>query len=944
VGREQALHDIVRLLCRGRLLTLTGPGGIGKTRLALKAAEGPLPECLDEIGVVELAGVRDPSLVPSIVAAALGMSEERGTPILVTLAERLGARRVCLVLDGCDHVLAGCIALVEALVRTCPDLRILATSREHFGIAGETVVIVPPFSLPRAEEPPSADRYVRYDAVRLFVERMHSVTPGFELRDENAALLAQICRRLDGIPLALELASARARVLSLEQILQRLDDPFRLLTTRDPIAHPRQKSLAATLDWSYDLLSETEKVLFRRLTVFSGSFTLEAVETICTDEELSPDAVLDVLSRLVEKSLIVAHTNGTAARYSMLGTIRAYGQTHLRRRGEMDTLGHRHQVWFLNFPQRGREGDRTAWLDGVERELENLRASFQWSLEQHDVQSAHRLAVALTPLWCARGFLAEARRWFERVHAHDRELPEEMKAESLLQLGLDAAKQGEHDFARALLEQSLDLFRDRADQRGVARATNALGVNAIGQRNYARAASHFEECLAVARQLGDHARAASTLNNLGLVALQEGDDGRAASLLEQAVALAREHGNTQGMAAALANLGAVAAHSGKHTEARERLEESLTLYVDHGLRGGVAECLEGLAAVAAAEGHVERAGRLIGATDSLRAAIGVPVDPGDSPFFERLTPLRRQCTEPPLAAEYLTGQTIDLEEALAYARAGALPLAGTPDALAERWAPAVGETAPALRIQSLGPVEVQRDGQALVWADWTYSKARELLVFLLNHPSRSKEQIGVALWPDISPVQLRGTFRTTLYHLRRTLGRRDWIHFTGDGYAFNRSLDYWYDVETFEEALAEAARYQATSPVRAMAALQRAIDLYRGPFLEDLSDGQWYLLRREQLGRSFLEALLLFGQLAFDQESYQQAVETYHRAIRMDAYLEIAHRQLMRCYQALGERAQALRHYEALSSRFRDELGISPDAETIALAARLRAGKDLPTV
>jgi len=874
VGREQELHDVLRLLRSTRLITLTGPGGVGKTRLALTVAEHLPPKTADEIWLADLTPLRDPSLVPLTVATAVGIPEDRGKAILTTLAEHLQDRRLCLVLDGCDHLLAGCLLLVERLLRQCPDLRILATSRAVLRIGGETVYRVPPLSLPGAEEPPTAAGAVRSQAIRLFLDRARNVLPAFQLGEENAAIVVHICRRLDGIPLALELAAARVRVLSLEQILERLDDRFRLLTTGDPTAHPRQRSLQATLDWSHHFLAETEKVLFRRLATFPGSFTLEAVEAICTGDGLSREEVLDLLSDLVDKSLIVGHTGGSGARYSMLETMRAYGQVHLQRSGERDVLRHRHRSWFQRFAERGQEGSRTSWLDSLERELENFRGALMSSLEQNDLESAHRLAVALTPLWCAR-HLTEGRHWLERIQARSSELPGEMKADSLLHLGLDAAKQGEHGLATALLEQSHDLFKERGDWHGVARATNALGITAIGRGHFKRAAGHFEECLAVARQLGDDARAAGTLNNLGLVALKERDEGRATSLLEQGLALARDQGYTPVMAAALTNLGGVALHRGDHARARAQLEEGLTFFLNDGMRGGVAECLEGLATVAAAEGQEKGAARLLGSADSLREAMGIPAEPGDSPFSEALTTMRQQALEAPLAAEYLAGRAMRLEDAVASALARPPLEAGPP--VTGRMPSVLSESHAALRVHSLGPIQVHRDGRVLVRSDWTYRKARELLLFLLNHSTRSKEQIGVALWPDVSPTQLRDTFRITLYHLRRTLGRPDWILYTGDGYALNRSLDYWYDVEAFEEAAAEAARL------------------------------------------------------------------TYRRAIRLDGYLEAAHRQVMRCYQALGERAQALRHYEALVSRFRDELGISPDEETTTLAARLRGG-DQPSV
>ena len=351
MGRGRELSEVGRLLGEARLLTLTGAGGSGKTRLALRAASAAVG-FEDGVFWVELASLSDETLVPRKVARTLGVREAPGRSPVETLAEHVGDGKVLLVLDNCEHLLDVCARLADALLRSCPWLKILATSREPLGVRGEVLWQVPPLSLPDESARPSREDLLRHDSVRLFVERAGLVAPGFALSDRDAGEVSKLCQRLDGMPLALELAAARVKVLSVRQILERLDDRFGLLTSSGRMVEPRQRTLRATIDWSHDLLSRGEKVLFRRLSVFSGGFTLEATERICAGEGIEPEAVLDLLSRLVDKSLVVSEAVGTAhnatsLRYRLLETVRRYGWEMLEEAGEEAVVRERHAGFFL---------------------------------------------------------------------------------------------------------------------------------------------------------------------------------------------------------------------------------------------------------------------------------------------------------------------------------------------------------------------------------------------------------------------------------------------------------------------------------------------------------------------------------------------------------------------------------------------------------------------
>ncbi len=988
IGRKREIGDVKRLLATTRLLTLTGSGGTGKTRLALQVAADLLAAQVfnDGVWLVELAPLSDPKLVHQAIASALNVREEPGTPLSKTLSDFLQAEHFLLILDNCEHLIDACALFADSMLRAAPQLQILATSREALGIAGETVWRVPGLSMPDPQQLPfgmeeAASALVRYDAIRLFTDRAAAVLPSFALSNDNAPVVAQICGRLDGIPLAIELAAARVKVLSVEQIATRLDDRFRLLTYGNRAALPRHQTLQAAIDWSYDLLSEPERVLLRRLSVFAGGFTLEAAERVMSDEwrvtredtrhpSLVTSDVFDLLSRLVDKSLVLVgeQNESSVARYQLLETIRAYALEKLNASGETEARRQQHAAYYLTLAESA-EAQLTGpqqelWLQRLEAEHDNLRAALLWTLDDHDrarqperVEARVRFVGALWRFWHVRGYLSEGRQWLERAVSGSAGASAAMLAKALRGLGGIAWAQGDYALARSAQEESLSLYREIGNLRGVAASLNNLAVIAIEQADLSSARSLFEQSLALRRTLADQRDVASSLNNLAVVAREQGDYPSASTFLEESLAICRELKFKQGIASALNTLGTVSYVLGHYQLARAQLAESLTVYHELGYKRDVAECLEGLAGVAAAQKQPMHAARWFGLAEALREMIGAPVQAALRADYERdVATTRAQLDELTFAAAWAEGKAMKLEQAIKEAMEPAAQivaerLVAQPPELAVQepaketvMPPVEVSEAAVLRVYALGRARVYVNDRLLTSSDWAYAKAKELLFYLLANPPKTREQIGLALWPDASPDQLRSSFHRTAHYVRRALGRPEWIIVEKETYSFNRSLAYWFDLEDFERHLSEsrrALRAQPKAPTPAMYSLHQAIKLYEGDFLDDLVEGEWHLTRREELRRICLEALLTLAQLYFQQEHYIQAAEIYHQAIAHDNYLEAAHRGLMRCYARLGDHGQALRHYQSLVTLMQNELGSPPAPETKALFEHLRRGENI---
>jgi predicted ATPase/class 3 adenylate cyclase len=657
VGRERELAEVGRLLAAGRLVTLTGPGGTGKTRLALRAAADALEGHPDGVWVAELAALADPALVPQAVAAAVGVREEPGRPLLATLTAALASRRVLLVPDNCEHLLAACARLADALLRACPHVRLLCTSREALGIAGEAVWRVPSLAVPgdaavlHAPAGPDAAGLAHSAAVRLFVDRAAAVRPGFALTEQNAAAVAQVCARLDGIPLALELAAARVRVLPPQQLLERLDDRFRLLTGGSRTALERHQTLQATVDWSYDLLAQPEQVVFARLAVFAGGWTLEAAEAVCAGDGIEPLDVLDLLTRLADKSLVVVaeeRPDGTA-RYRLLETMRQYAQHRLVEAEEVAAMCGRHAAHYLALAEQAAPalyGPRQlAWLDRLEGEHDNLLLALAWLAEQEarsgrgasgepgepaaaeaaaGAEAALRLGAALTPFWVMRSHFALAGEWLGRLLA----LPDAPRTAARARVLACAAEvafwRRDLPAVQRLAAEGLAVAEAVGDGEGIAFAHHGLGVAGLGVAGWvagdpATARSHLEASRRAWQALGQPSLAARAVMELGNVACEAGDDPAAARLYAEAEALARPTGDAFALSHVLWNRAELARREGDYRLARRLWEEVLALRRAHRDPRGIGVTLAGLGRVALAEGDAATArARLTQAVTVLR--------------------------------------------------------------------------------------------------------------------------------------------------------------------------------------------------------------------------------------------------------------------------------------------------------------------------------------
>ncbi len=682
IGRSREILQVGRLLASTRLLTLIGMGGCGKTRLALEAATVQAGVFENGVCWVDLIGLSGSALVIQAVAQALDLREASHESLLETLTHYLKAKHLLLVLDNCEHLLAACQELVKALLLACPNLQVLATSREPLAIAGELTWLVPALSMPEAVHLLQPDNrwsaeLTRYDAIRLFVERAQSVLPTFTLTNQNRVAVVEVCQRLDGMPLAIELAAARVNVLTVQQIAARLDDRLALLTGGNRTALiPRHQTLRATMAWSYDLLSEQERLLFCRLSVFSGGFALEAAEAIGEGGGIQAKQVLDLLSHLVDKSLVVADTQASSeARYRLLETIRQYALEKLQESGEEMTLRRRHCDWFLALAEQAdrqlRGPHQVVWLERLEMEHDNVRAGLVWSLA-HEHKIALQLASVLAWFWRLHNHFSEGRRWLEMAltasHA-----PATLRIRALAGNGLLAFSQGDTTRATTLLEESLALSRNQNDNWGIAWSLHGLGRVASFHDAFERAAALLEESLTLFRELGDTSGYAYSVYYLGIVARYQGDYARATALLEESLSMSRATGDTWLIAWILIHMGQLACTLGDYPRAVEAQQESLILCQELKTAWGMAACLESLARVAQAQAMMEGAVRLFSAGAALRDRYGLAaIDLGD------LARTRNELSRERFAAAWAEGQAMTLEQAIREASNIASPIKDAP--------------------------------------------------------------------------------------------------------------------------------------------------------------------------------------------------------------------------------------------------------------------------
>ncbi len=988
VGRTRELAELKDALQQFRLVTLTGPGGCGKTRLALECARQMAHQLTDAPadryyadGVVwcDLAAVTDPTYVPARLVTALELAEHANLSSTDLITEALQAQQRLIILDNCEHLLAACAMLAETVLTKCPRVTILATSTQPLGLAQEHLYGVLPFAVPELPARLDADLLAalnQTDVLRLFLQRAQEVFPNFALNPQNIAAVVTICRRVDGLPLAIELAAARVKMLAPAQIVERLDDAFALLTRGSPVALPKHQTLRATLEWSYRLLSAPEQILLRRLSVFAGSFDVEMVEAIC-DHDLQA-ASLDVLTDLADKSLVsILQHDQVTVRYHLLETIRQYAREQLDAANEGETFRAHLLDWCIGLVERMQAelkgATQTTAFVRLEQEHDNLRAALQFALDTGRTEYGLRVAGALSRFWTVRGHLREGGQWLEQLLGQ-RSAPSDDQARSihagalytagvlayrqndyaraegyfqsclrlrqmledssgiafvLNSLGSVALDRGEFTRATALYQESLRLRREINDEWGIASTLNNLGNAAADQGEYERAAAMYAESLALYRRLGDQWSIASSLNNLGEVAMQQGDWKRAEALLRESLATRRALGEPRGIGLVLRNLADLALERHEWRQARALLKESLTLGQNSNAKEVMAMCFEGLAFLENAQGRVERAVRLCGMSAMLRETLRAPLTPAEHEQFDDVVKqVRAQLDERTFETLWLEGRALPLADAIAYAMTEP---------------PIILPNSVELYITALGATSVQHNGIPLADTDWKYAKARELFFFLLTRERATKEQLGLALYPDVSATQLRARLHRILHHARQALQHGDWILFENDEYFVNRARSYWFDVEQFETRLRDAQQTLAATPVQtalAIRLLQDAAQLYTGDFLPDL-DSEWILFRREELHRMALEALLQLGHLLFSAARYADALQVYQHVLALDNYLEVAHRELMRCYARQGDAGRARRHFQQLGDLLRTELGTQPSPETVRLDEQIRAGREV---
>ncbi len=723
IGRLQEVQAVCAALSDSavRLLTLTGPGGIGKTRLALQVAAHLEPAFAHGAVFVDLAPLSDPSLMASSIAQTLGLQDLGSQPLTLTLQRYLRDKHLLLVLDNFEQVLEAA-PLLAKLLAAAPGLKLLLTSRVVVGVYGEHAFLVPPLILPDLNDLPPYDRLLEVEAVRLFVEHARAARADFRLGEANSRLVSEICHRLDGLPLAIELAAARVRLLPLQALLIRLSSRLELLRGGPRTLPARQQTLRATIDWSYQLLDSKEQRLFRRLAVFVGGCTLKAVEAVCVDVGLpimdgglgtqaaaahhlqsTIQTILEELAALIDKSLLQQREDADGEpRVAMLETIREYALEQLAASTELDTLRQRHAAYFLALAETADSemrlgSSQVTWLNRLEREQPNLRAALAWILQTEDLviprdsennrQQAElglRLAVALRRFWGGRGYLSEGRGWLadaltraeaSRASGVPTAAYRSLRATALRWVATFATWQGDHAAAHPAYEECLALFRELQDTKGIAHALSHLGMLFQMRGDYGRAESLLQESLAMDRESGDSLGVAWNLFFLGTLEYSQGNIRRASQLWEESLIGLRASGDLGGITGALTDLSMVALDEGDYGRAGVHLAESLTLLRELGSRWQLAHTLEvvaGLAALAAGQVNAQprglQAARLFGAAEALRETLGTPLLPIYQDHYQRrLASARTLIDEATFAAAWAEGRAIALEQAIAEA-------------------------------------------------------------------------------------------------------------------------------------------------------------------------------------------------------------------------------------------------------------------------------------
>jgi predicted ATPase/DNA-binding winged helix-turn-helix (wHTH) protein len=669
IGREQEIAQLEELVTANRLVTLTGAGGAGKTRLALEVAAQAVESFPDGAWLVELASLSDPGLVLQTLARALGLTEQPGKRLIDTITDHLASKRLLLVLDNAEHLLDACVQLVDRILRCSSSVAMLVTSRQRLGLAGERTYRVPSLTVPGASETLTPETVSPYEGVRLFVERAKLVRPDFDLTAENATCVASICARLDGMPLAIELAAPRLRSMSVAELSERLDQRFALLTDGSRTALPRHRTLRSTIDWSYDLLTEREQPMLRRVAVFAGGWTLQSAEQVCAGDGIDASDVMELLTSLVDKSLIMTDEHAGATRYRMLETVRQYALDRLRDSGEEAQWRGAHLACFValasEFDREIAGPEQQAWLARIASEHGNLRVALAWSAESSPIEGL-RLANALLAHWRLHGHLAEGREWLARLlDAFPIDGPTRERARGLRAAATLATPQGDYAAAERLLQESVALYREIDDPNGAGRALSSLAYLSFCQGNYLDAEALGREAIDCARATDDRRLLYGSLSQLAVALHAQGEWVAAHEFYEQALVVARELGTPFELGHALSEIARAECDEGRRDLARKHFAEGMTILHGMGNRPGVIDSLEGLAGVAAAP---RRAARLWGAANALRQEIGAARSVPESIAYERqVKAVRAILTAEAFDQAWDEGRAMSLDDAVRYA-------------------------------------------------------------------------------------------------------------------------------------------------------------------------------------------------------------------------------------------------------------------------------------
>ena len=936
IGRDRELNDLVRLLSAARLLTLTGAGGSGKTRLARETALR-VADAFDRVAWVDLAPLADGELVAEQVAAALHAVEHIGTPPCDLVVAAVGTQRALLVLDNCEHVVDACAKLAEHLLRSCPRATILATSREALGVASETAWLVPPL--------------VSDEAVQLFIDRARAALPTFA--PSSDAPVRDICRRLDGIPLAIELAAARIRVLSPEQIAQRLDDAFRLLTGGSRTALPRHRTLRATMEWSFGLLAEREQVLLRRLAIFAGSFTLDAAEAVCVGAPLETEDILDGVSALVDKSMVTMEPGDGIARYRLLETVRQYGIERMRDAAELTTLERFHADYFLTVaeaaaPRLFGGEDEPGIIARLVADDDNLRAAAAWALRDPSGASrALRFSDALFWYWYGatasqgRSHFREATPYVDEALARGAASPPGLRAGALCSRGLIGLATGDYETASEAFAESLAIVRTLGDEANLAFVLAKFAATRM-------MVGDIDHALVL---LGEASRIIATMPAGMLHAfvwfwhtwtlLAKGDTTAARHWGQHQLDLGLNVGHRTIRGHSHTVFGRVELADGRIDDAYAHFTAALPFHVELGDGWGIMLDIEGFAAIATRRHRYADAARLLGASDHLRDRTIFAIPSTERAQRDERLALLRDRLGDGFARLLAEGATLSMDEIVRLTADETMAHTAEHPIVMQAHAasPESAESQARLRVLALGPLQVMVGDRVVDASAWGSARPRELLVYLLAHPEgRTKEQVGLAFWPEASTAQLRNNFHVTLHRLRKALGGANWVTLAGDRYAVDPALVAEFDVADFDRDVTAARRALKRQQAGAAAQLEQALARYRGDFLDGEPVSDWHMEHRDRLQRLYLESLMLLGGEWAREERHAKAVEAYRRVLARDELHEEAVRSLMRALAESGERSQALRVYQRFSDRLRAELDAEPDRETKRMLERLQDG------